>query len=157
VFKRIADELFCLRSRFGADQSDRPRLLRLLGQHRLAQFELQPPAMLADLRLGPDFERADFGEMRAQPHRHQPLLGLLAESDHRLQRRMLVQRRAGRGRGKFDDVARGIVGALERAVQPEGDRFVRDELQTFEIQRQRRAFFGAARNQAHGPQRGRFG
>ena len=27
-----------------------------------AQLELQPPAMLADFRIGPDFERADFGQ-----------------------------------------------------------------------------------------------
>ncbi len=30
-----------------------------------AEFELQAPAMLALFRVGPDFERADFGEFRA--------------------------------------------------------------------------------------------
>ena len=56
-----------------------------------AQLELQSPAILADLRFGPDFERADFGEPRAELHRDKPLLGLLAEADHGVQRRVQVQ------------------------------------------------------------------
>ncbi len=141
------------------DQLQR-RVQRLLADHRrgfalhrllggfLAQFELQAPAVVADLRFAPRFERADLREPRAQFHRDQPLLGLLAEADDGVQRRVPVQ--VGVARGEFDHVAQLVVGARERTVEAERDRAVGDKLQRVVIDLDGRAFFGAARHQAHG-------
>ena len=51
-----------------------------------AQFELQAPAIVADFRFAPAFERADFGEARAQFDGDQALFGLLAEADDGVER-----------------------------------------------------------------------
>ena len=99
--------------------------------------------MFADSRIGPDFERADFGQSHAQLHRDGTLFGLLAEADHGLQRRVQVQ--VGIVRIELDHVAELVLGAHERTVQPERDGLVRDELQVVAIDLERRAFFAAAR------------
>ena len=48
----------------------------------LAQLELQAPAMVADLGIRPDFERAHFRQLRAQLHGHHPL-ARFAEAQNR--------------------------------------------------------------------------
>ena len=55
-----------------------------------AQLELQAPAVLALFRIGPDFERADFGELRAELHRHQSLAGF-SEAQYGVERGMQMQ------------------------------------------------------------------
>ncbi len=41
----------------------------------LAQLELQPPAVFTGLGIGPDFDGADFGQLRAELDGHQALAG----------------------------------------------------------------------------------
>ena len=56
----------------------------------LAQLELQTPAVLADLRIAPGFERADFGEPRAEFHGNQAFAAF-AEANDGFERRVLVK------------------------------------------------------------------
>ena len=144
-----------------ASISSSARFERLLADHRggfalgglrlrglLAQLELQAPAVVADFRFAPGFERADFGEARAQLDRDQALLGLLAEADDGVERRVHVQ--VGIGGIEFEHLAELVVGAGERAVEAEGDGAVGDELQRVVIDLDGGAFLGAARHQADG-------
>ena len=85
----------------------------------LAQLELQAPAVVADLRFAPGFDGSDFGETRAQLHRHQALAGL-AEADDGVERRVRVQ--AFIARREFDYAAERIFGPRERAVEAETKR-----------------------------------
>ena len=121
-------------------------LHRLLGG-LLAQLELQAPAVVADLGFAPRLQRPDLGEARAQLHRDQPLLGLLAEADHRVQRRVPVQLRIVRG--ELHHVGQFVSLPRERAVETERHRPVGHKLQRVVIDLHRRAFLGAARHQAH--------
>ena len=121
---------------------------RLLGG-RLAQLELQPPAVVADLRFGPGFERPDLGQPRAQLHRDQPLARPSCRSGSR---RSAARACAGRHRPAANSTTspERVVGAGERAVQPERHRPVGHQLQALAIDFERGAFFGAARHQADG-------
>ena len=111
----------------------------------VAQFELEPPAVLADFGIGPEFERADLREVGAELYGHETLLGRLAEADDGVERRVLVEVRA-RWRSTL---AGCVVGAGERAVEAEADGAVGDELEAFAAGStvDRAAFFGAAGDQ----------
>ena len=108
----------------------------------MRKLKLQTPAVLADLRIAPGFERADFRQPRAQLHRYQPLAAF-AEANHGFERRVLMNLFA---RGELDHFARLVVGARQRTDEAERDRLVGDQLQIFAIDFDRIAFFGAARH-----------
>ena len=115
----------------------------------LAQFELQAPALLADFRIGPDFEGADFGELGAELDGDEAL-ALFAEADDGVERGVEMEFVAeGFGR-EIERVAEFVFGAAERAVEAEGDGLVGDELQVLVIDFERGAVFGAARDEADG-------
>jgi hypothetical protein len=85
--------------------------------------------------------------MRADFHRDQTLAGF-SEADDRIQRGMSVE--AFVGGCELDYLARAIFGTGERAIEPERNGPVGNELQVGAIDFERRAFFGAARDQADG-------
>jgi hypothetical protein len=73
------------------------------------------PAIVADFRFAPGFQRADFGEPRAQLHRESAAPRPSCRSGSR---RSAARACAGRRRrGEFHHVAQLVVGARERAVQ----------------------------------------
>ena len=106
--------------------------------------------MLADLRLSPDLQRPDLREPRAQLHRDQLLARALAEADHGVERRVRVHFLVlDLGWRELHHLAQHILGARERAVEPELHRTVGHQLQVLEIEIERGALFRAARHQAH--------
>ena len=137
--------------RFAAHHRRRTRAALPTVRGRFAKLELQTPAVVADFGIAPGFERAGFGQPRAQFHRHQPLAAL-AETNHRFERRVLVEFFVF---GELHHFAGLIVGAGKRTDQAERDRLVGDELQIFAIHLDAVAFFGAARHKAHGGSRRR--
>ena len=113
----------------------------------LPQLELQTPAVLADFRIGPDFERAHFGEMRAQLHGNQSLAGLCrSESRHssgacrcrsssRRPRRLRRCWSSARVSELYRRNATGLLATSCRSSRSSSTRL---------------AFFGSARHQTHG-------
>ncbi len=101
------------------------------------------PALVADLRFAPGFERADFREPRAHFHGNQALAGF-SEADYGVQRRVRVQ--ALIAGGELEHLAGLIFGARERAVKAERDGAIGDQLQIVAIDFERGAFLGAARD-----------
>ena len=104
---------------------------------------MQTPALIADLRFAPGFERADFRKPRAHFHSDQTL-ARFSEADHRVERRVPVQ--ALITGGELQNLARLIFRARERAVKTERNRTVGDQLQIVAIDFERGAFLGAARD-----------
>src|SRR5581483_6009980 len=104
-----ANELNGLPYRLFAD--DGGRLAHRRFGRTLAQFELEPPAIVADLRFAPGLECADFREPRPDLHRDQALARFLAEADHGVERGVHVQ--LGIARGEVDHLAEFVVRARE--------------------------------------------
>src|SRR5579863_8419320 len=107
--------------RFLADHRRRARR-RLLGR-RFAKLELKTPAMLADFGIGPDFERADFGQLRAELDGHQAL-ARFAEAQNGVQRGVQMRLAVRRSVREFDYIAGLVLGARTRTVEAERYRLV---------------------------------
>src|SRR5579862_9118143 len=98
--------------------------------------------MLRGFRLGPNLERPHFGEFRSELDRHQTL-ARFAESQYGVKRSVqmelaLVLRR------KRHHITCAVLSTGARAVQPERDRFVRDQLQIPGVELDGGTFLGAA-------------
>ena len=117
------------------------------GGGRLAEFELETPAVVADLRITPDFERSDGGEAGSEFDGDEPFAGGFAEADEGLEGGVGVEFGF---LGEIDEVAEMVFGAVEGAVEAEADGAVGDELEAFVVEREFGAFFAAAGGEAEG-------
>ena len=117
------------------------------GQGGFAEFELETPTVVTDLRITPDFERADGGELGAEADGDEPLARGFAEADEGLKRGVGVEFGFG---GEVDHVADVIFRTVQRAVEAEADGPVSDELEACVVDGHLGALFAAAGGEADG-------
>src|SRR5439155_4224520 len=112
--------------------------------HRLAQAELEAPAVVGGARPAPDLERADLREAYLEVHRERGLDQLAPEAEHGADGR---ERRQPSGR---DEVARALPAPVRRREQGKGHGPVGEQLELGLGDLERLALLHAARHEAEG-------